>query len=125
MVSVFFFGLCGLIGVKKIFDSKPGLTLNSEGITDNSSGVAAGFIQWSEIDGINESQFQKQKFVSIMVKNPEKYLNSGSALQKIAKKANLKMCGTPINISANSLKMKYEELFKTVTEYYQANNTND
>ncbi|MEM9535090.1 MAG: STM3941 family protein, partial [Cyanobacteria bacterium P01_E01_bin.45] len=82
MVSIVFFGLCGMIGVKKFLDTKPGLILNSKGVTDNSSGVSAGFIPWSEIVGINESHIHKQKFVSIMVKNPEKYLNSGNALQK-------------------------------------------
>lgn len=38
-VSIVFFGLCGIIGLKKLFDKKPGLILSNTGITDNSSGV--------------------------------------------------------------------------------------
>ncbi len=119
VIGIVFFGLCALVGLKKLFDKAPGLILNEEGILDNSSGVSAGVIPWSEVVGINEYQVQKQKFVSILVQDPEKYVNTGNALKRMANKANVKMCGTPINISANSLKISYEELLDTIEEYYR------
>lgn len=122
--SMLFFGLCGLVGIKKLFDKSPGLVLNSEGILDNSSGLSAGLIPWSEVVDIEQYQVRTQKFVSIHVKDPGKYANIGNALKKMANRVNIKMCGTPINISANSLKIGHEYLLKTIQEYYQKNRSN-
>lgn len=119
IVSIFFFGLCGLVGVKKCFDNSPGLVISSKGILDNSSGVSAGVIPWEEVVGIGEYQVQKQKFISIQVKDPEKYANYGNALKRMANRANIKMCGTPVNISANSLKISYDDLLEAITVYYR------
>ncbi|MDP5138574.1 hypothetical protein ORJ04_21745 [Rheinheimera baltica] len=124
VVSIVFFGLCGFIGIKKLFDKSPGLIINSEGILDNSSGVSAGIIPWAEIVGIGEYQIHKQKFISIQVKDPEKYVNTGNALKRMANRANIKMCGTPVNISANSLKINYDDLLKIITEYYRSSHQN-
>src|SRR3954464_5922647 len=44
------FGVAGVVyGILKSRDRKPGLTLSSAGLLDNSSAVAAGFIPWSEV----------------------------------------------------------------------------
>jgi len=123
-ISIVFFGLCGLFGIKKIFDKSPGLVVSSDGILDNSSGISAGIIPWSEVVSIGEYQVQKQKFISIQVTDPEKYANNGNALKRMANRANIKICGTPINISANSLKINYRELLETITEYYQQSREN-
>ncbi len=124
IVSIVLFGLSGLFGIKKLFDKSPGLILNSEGILDNSSGLSAGLIPWSEVMDIGEYQVQKQKFISIHVQDPEKYANNGNALKRMANRANIKMCGTPINISANSLKIGYKELLDVIQEYYRSSRSN-
>ncbi|HMC32313.1 MAG TPA: STM3941 family protein, partial [Candidatus Angelobacter sp.] len=40
IAGMVFFGLGGLIGLRKLLDKKPGLVLNSSGIIDNSSGIS-------------------------------------------------------------------------------------
>lgn len=111
-ICIAMFGLCGLFGIVKMFDSKPGLIINSEGITDNSSGVAAGLIRWSEITGFSEYQVQNSKMLIIHVKDPEKYVNRGSLMKRALNKFNMKMAGSPISISSTTLKVEYKELLQ-------------
>lgn len=47
--AIIFFGYTTFILFKKLPDNKPGLIINSEGIIDNSSGVSAGIILWTDI----------------------------------------------------------------------------
>ena len=55
------FGAVGVAyGVRKSFDTRPGLTLSAAGLVDNSSAVAAGFIPWSEVRGLDTMQIQSQ-----------------------------------------------------------------
>jgi hypothetical protein len=105
-----FCGLTCVYGFVKIFDSKPGLIINKEGITDNSSGVSAGLIPWNEITGFSEFEIHSTKMLIIMVKEPEKYANRGSVFKRALNKANMNLVGSPISISSTALKMKYSDL---------------
>ena len=118
IAAIVFFGLAGAVGLKKLLDQAPGLVLDQEGFTDNSSGVSAGLVPWSEVVEIGESQVQRQKFISIHVVDPEKYVDRGNVLRRMTNRANLKMCGTPINISSSSLKISHEELLGVFETYF-------
>jgi hypothetical protein len=116
-LSIVFFGLIGVIGVKKFFDKKPGLVFTKEGVVDNSSGISAGFIPWSEIVGVDMLKIQKQKLLVIRVRNPEKYIEIGGPIKRALNKVNTKMCGSPIAITSSALKMSFEDLVSTFQEY--------
>ena len=118
-VCIAFFGICGIYGITKMFDFKPGLIINSKGITDNSSAVAAGLIRWSDITGFSEFQVKSTKMLIIHVREPEKYVNRGSAIKRALNKANMKLVGSPISISANSLRIKYPELLELCTNRFE------
>lgn len=111
IVSILFFGACGIIALKKLFDTQPGLILNQNGITDNTSGFPLGFVPWKEIIGIGEYTAHRQKFIVLILQDPEKYINQGSTVAQKVKRANFNLCGTPFTISANSLQIRYETLF--------------
>ena len=119
LAAILFFGLCGLYGLKKLFDKKPGLVLNSSGIVDNASGVAAGFIPWSEVTGASIYEIQKQKMLIVGVRSPQRYLDRGGALKRAFNKANSKMVGSPVAISAAALKIDFAELVALFNRYHQ------
>ena len=118
VVCVVFFFTTGVIGVRKMFDATPGLIVNETGIIDNSSGVSAGLIPWDEIVGLEQYQLQGNQFVSILVTDPLKYVNRGNVIQRFANRANYKMCGTPINISANGLQITFDELYEALDDFF-------
>ncbi|MFZ6816454.1 STM3941 family protein [Undibacterium sp. Rencai35W] len=119
VISITFFGLCGLFGVKKIFDKKPGLILSSAGIFDNSSGVSAGLIPWSEIVGFDIFEVQKQKTLIVKITNPERYIEVGGPLQRTLNRMNFKLCGSPIAITSNSLTIGFDELVDVCHMYFK------
>lgn len=109
--GVIFFGVIGFFLIKKLNDKSYGLIISEEGITDNSSGVIAGFIPWTDIIVIRESKVVNQKLIIIVVKNPQVYINRRkNLLEKRAMQINYKTFGTPIGISANGLKINYDDL---------------
>jgi hypothetical protein len=119
-VSVFamaFFGLCGIYAFVKLFDSSPGLVLDSEGLIDNSSAIAAGRVAWREIRDIQVMAVSGQRFLAFVVDDPGKYLSQGNVLRRCLVKWNYRLYGTPVFISANALKLRFEDLEKIVREY--------
>lgn len=117
IASVLFFGLVAVTIFRKFSDKKPGLIINKQGITDNSSGVSAGLIPWTDIQEITISQVMNQKFLMFIVRNPEFYLEKvTNPLKRNAVKMNYKTYGSPISISANVLKTNFDDLHKLLED---------
>jgi hypothetical protein len=117
LVSILFFGICGLFALKKLFDKKPGLVFNNSGIVDNASSVSPGFIPWSEVVGAEICEIQKQKLLIIKVRDPQEYIARGNSLRRTLNKANYKMVGSPISISSNALAINFSELVSLFDQY--------
>lgn len=110
-ISILFFGIIGVSIGKKFFDKKMGLIIDDQGITDNSSGNSVGLIEWEDIVGIDHLEVATNKFLLIKTDKPEKYIEKAKSwLSKRAMKTNYKMYGSPISISASSLKIGFHEL---------------
>lgn len=110
LMSIVFFGPAGLILIRKLFNNAPGLVINSEGILDNSTAVAAGFIPWDEITTFLPQTHAGKKFLVVFVRDPDRYANKGGLLKRLMNKANRSLTGSPINISMGTLKIKSDEL---------------
>jgi hypothetical protein len=117
LASILFFGFVAITVFRKSSDNKPGLTINRQGIEDNSSGVSAGLIPWTDIQEVTLSQVMNQKFLMLIVKNPQEYLNKiKNPLKRNAMKMNYKTYGSPISISSNSLQINFDELQRLLSE---------
>lgn len=118
LLSVLFFG-AGLIGVlAKGFHSRPGFAVTQEGITDNSTLTAAGFVPWGDITGLRTHTFKlaATSTLLVFVSNPEGYIRSSSSpLTRFARWANHKWLGTPVTVTAETLGCSHEELYKMVS----------
>lgn len=101
IAGIICFGLCGIVGTVKLFDTKPGLIIDTDGIIDNSSGVSAGRIPWSDVTGITVTNILGQRLLTIAVIDPQKYV------------------GRPINITSNALKIRFDELHRLLIERFE------
>ena len=111
ITSILFFGFCAFTIFKKLQDNKSGLIIDKTGITDNASGISAGHIPWSDIKAITTSQVLDQKFLMILVNNPNDYIRrQTNVIKRKVAEMNYKSYGSPISISANSLKCDFYEL---------------
>lgn len=117
VAAVLFFGLGAVYILRKLFDKKVGLTIDEEGITDNSSAVSVGLIGWQEITGVETLEIVSNKIMLLHTNNPEKYMaRATNMFSRKAMQTNYKMYGTPFSITANSLQIKYKELERLVCE---------
>ena len=118
-LSILFFGLCTIYGCLKLRDKRPGLTIDDQGIVDHSSGVAVGRIPWSDVVGMNVTNIAGQRMITVLVVDPQKYIDSCSSFARMANASNTKMTGSPINISPSTLKVDFNELLRLLTEAYE------
>ena len=117
IAGVSFFGLCAIYGCLKVFDTRPGLIIDDQGIVDNSSAVATGRVFWDEIVALKVSEIAGQRFITILVAEPQK--RRGNFFGRMLNATNTTMTGSPINISSNSLRMKFDELVQVLNEAFE------
>ena len=122
IVGILFFGAAGIYGIKKLFDKKVGLIIDSNGITDNSNASSIGLIEWNDISDIRTKQVMSTKFLLIDIVNPEKYIGKAkNGIQARLMKANMNMYETPLSITSNTLKYDFGELEKLIQTEYKRN----
>lgn len=110
MVSVLFFGAAGIYGLIKLSDKTPGLVIDDEGIIENTNATSTGRIKWEDITNIESHRVVSEKFILISVKDPQKVINKATGLKKQLLNANFKTYGTPISITASTIKYNIDEL---------------
>ncbi|WP_439506202.1 STM3941 family protein [Sediminibacterium sp.] len=116
-ISVLFFGLVAVAIFPKISDKKAGIIINSQGIIDNSSGVSAGLVSWKDIQEIKVAQVMNEKFLMLIVKNPQDYIAKiKNTIKRKGMEINYKTYGSPISISASALKINFDELHKLLVD---------
>jgi hypothetical protein len=117
LVAIIFFGLGGIIGARKLFDRRPGLQFTEAGIVDNASGVAAGFVLWSDITGTMIYTIKRSRFLVVKVMGPEKYIAIGGVLRRSLNRMTFKTFGSPIALSSNALAISFDELVRLFDFY--------
>ena len=87
----------------KLFDSKPSLIVNDEGIYDNSNAASIGFISWETITDVGIITIRKRNILCIYINNNEEVLSKVNFLKRIFLKGSISWYRTPIGISAINL----------------------
>jgi len=122
IIGVLFFGAAAIYGIKKLFDKKVGLIIDSHGITDNSNASSIGLIEWNDISEIRTQQVMSTKFLLIDIVNPEKYIGKAkNRIQAKLMKGNMNMYGTPLSITSNTLKYDFGKLEQLVQTEFERN----
>ena len=116
IAGVLFFGSTGIYGIKKMFDKAIGLTIDENGITDNSNASSVGLIEWKDIVEIRTEQVMSTKFLLIFITNPDFYIDKVKGIKKKLLLGNYKMYGTPISITSNTLKFSFDDLEKLIID---------
>lgn len=106
---------------RKLRDTSPGFTIDDAGFTDNSSAVSAGFIPWSEVEGIDERTILGQHYIRVRTRNPEALIErQRGAFKRFMMRRNHRWFHAAISISAGALRCSIEELKDALDRRFKA-----
>lgn len=118
--SILFFGVCILILIFNLKSSQLGLLISDTGITDYSGPIAAGFIPWSDVLDLQVIEIEKQRIMLVLVKDSDLYIQrQTNAFKKQLMSMNDKYYGTPIHITTNGLKIKFDALEQLMFQRFE------
>ena len=106
---VIFFGFAFLIFLWQIFDTRPRVVIDQIGVYDRTLGV--GIIEWEDIEHAYLNSLMKNDFISLVLKNPEKYLHKLSKPKAKLAKYNRTLGFETININLSGVNIDSREVF--------------
>lgn len=107
--------LCTAFVAQKVFDKKPGLIMDNEGIIDASLGVVFPKLSWKDITEIKHLESEGKHYLKISIKNPQGFIaTEPNTMKRKMLEMNYKTLKTPVNIAASRLKIDFDELFSKV-----------
>lgn len=95
-----------------IFDHKPQLILNSQGIEDKR--LNTGLIKWDEIKFISLEENKQSKWLNLNLREPEKYLRKLTIFQKFLRSANGQTERNNLRIRFIDLDMPIENVWEFI-----------
>jgi regulator of protease activity HflC (stomatin/prohibitin superfamily) len=99
---------------------KPGLVIDSTGITDQSNYNALGLIPWSDIKEIEKRTLLRRDFLLIRLSDPEKYISRvKNPFRRKSLIASNRLLGTPLAISVRELNCSFSSLENSVNQAYE------
>lgn len=114
-IGSFIIVLCTAFIAQKVFDKKPGLIMDNEGITDASLGVVFPKLNWKDITAIKRLESEGKHYLKISIKNPEGFIAAEpNTMKRKMLEMNYKTLKTPVNIAASRLKISFDELYSRV-----------
>jgi hypothetical protein len=117
-VSAGFFGLCtGLLLVRFLAGRRAALVLSAEGLTDNSSAFAAGFIAWRDIEDVRANP----RWVALQLRDQSRVLARQPAWRRKLMRWNARRFGGDVFINTSSLLVQPEDLLRLINERLSGN----
>ena len=117
LVGALFFGIGAVVIFWHLFDRKPGLIINDQGIVIGNSSKNSTLVLWSDIEEIVITKIHNQNFLTLMVKNPRDYIDrvTNPFTRKLAE-INFNICGSPFSITTSTLQVKSDDLLNLLTK---------
>lgn len=119
IIGIIIFGSAFVLLFIKLFDNKPGLIINKDGIIDNTNSSSIGLIRWVDITNIRIEKVMSTKFLLIEVINPKEYIEKVNPIKKRSLKQNMKTYNTPITLTSVGLQYDFEDFSKIVFESWE------
>ena len=118
LVDPTFFGGGGAPFVPMLFDRRPGLVFDREGLTDRTTGLGVGFVSWAEVTGGLVIRGRSSRSLMVAVSDPRKYWKQGRCDLRLLSGANMLIFGTPICLSSGSLSIGFDEMVAVFNRFH-------
>jgi hypothetical protein len=114
-VAIVFFGSGIPIFIWQIVDARPRLVIDEHGVVDRTLGV--GRIDWADIEAAHVFSISGNDFISLELRDPEKYLGRLSNVRRSMATANRKMGLTDFSLNLSGVAANTHEVFELVMKF--------
>lgn len=113
--GIAFFGASFLSSIAKIVERRPGLVVDSRGLTLHGEGE----LEWQSVRGIRVVRIRMNRFLALDLHDPGLIVRRGNRVQRLLKAVNLRLCGSPIVFTSSVLDIDFDRMVRLLERYQE------
>lgn len=110
--AIVFFGGCSIVGIMQLFDSRPRLIIDNEGVFDRT--LRCGKIPWTDILDARLQTISSQPFICLDLRDEERYLTLISPTRRALVAANRALGFSAFSLNLSHVDADPLEVFELV-----------
>jgi hypothetical protein len=114
---VLLFGIAAVVLARRIFETRPRITLDDTGLCDRTLGV--GTIPWSEITDAQIVTVGNVQMISLTVRDPQRWTQQYNPTQQVLAKLNRSLGFAELNLATADLNVKASDLLALIRQRMQ------
>jgi hypothetical protein len=108
------FGLFAVAGVWHILAGGPRLIVDARGVEDVRSGM--GTILWEDILAVEVHELERQRFISLTLRDPRKYLECLRGAAKVLAGANMRLGFGDYTLPSSGMNASFDEILQAIRQ---------
>jgi hypothetical protein len=105
--------------VARLFDRRPALVLDRQGLIDRTSLTGVGRIDWTMVRGIRTVRMLMFRYLVVDVYDPRQFVGLGNVLLRMMWAMNRWLVGSPIALSSIVLETNFSQMARVVGEFFE------
>lgn len=113
-IGVPFFGAVAIVSVLRLFDSRPGLVIDRQGIDDRCNIASIGRVDWADVSGLRIMKARWNKGLVIELHDPGQFAQRGNILQRLLRFGS----PSPMVLGSNALAVSFDTMVELVSRFH-------
>jgi hypothetical protein len=116
IVGLPFFGAFSIICIARIFDAKPGLIIDRQGIDDRTHVTGVGRVDWADVRGLRPIKVGRVRFLVVDVHEPARFARRGNIVQRLLRMGSRH---GPVVLASLPLDVQFDTMVELVRRFYE------
>jgi hypothetical protein len=112
--GVLFFAAAAIMSVVRLFDSRPGLVIDRQGIDDRTNFSAIGRVDWSDIRGLRTTKARWNSGLVVELHDPARFARRGNIVQRLLRTGAV----SPVVLGSNALDVPFDTMAEIVRRFH-------
>jgi hypothetical protein len=119
IICVASLGVAVFLIVAQLFDRRPALVLDRQGLIDCASYSGVRRIDWTMVRGIRTVRMLMFRYLVVDVYDPRQFVDRGNVLMRMLWATNAWLVGSPIALSSIALDTNFDQMARVVGEFFE------
>lgn len=113
-VGVPFFAAVAIMSVVRLFDSRPGLIVDRQGIDDRTNFSSIGRVDWADVRGLRTTTARWNNGLVVELHEPARFARRGNIVQRLLRAGAV----SPVVLGSNALDVPFDAMVQIVRRFH-------
>ena len=112
--GVALFAAVAIMSVVRLFDSRPGLIVDRQGVDDRTNFSSIGRVDWADVRGLRTVKARWNNGLVVELHEPQRFAGRGNIVQRLLRAG----AASPVVLGSNALDVPFDTMVQIVRRFH-------